>query len=61
MSVKEVVVLQAMQEGKKEVNEKLVEHPLKQDFLGSQDLAVKIKIAGLGDHSAVRQLQVENQ
>ena len=43
LSVKAVVALQAMQEGKKEVNAKLVEHPLKQDLLESQDLAEKIK------------------
>ena len=43
MSVKLVATLQAVQEGKKEVNAKLVEHPLKWDFLRSQDLAEKIK------------------
>ena len=41
--VKVVTALQVVQEGKKEVNAKMVEHPLKQDLLGSQDLVEKIK------------------
>ena len=41
--VKAVVVLQAVQEGKKEVNENMVENLLKQYFLRIQDLAEKIK------------------
>ena len=32
-----------MQEGKKEVTMKLVEYPLKKDFLGSQDIVEKIQ------------------
>ena len=34
---------QASTDGKKELNEKMVEHPLKQDLLGCQDLAKKVK------------------
>ena len=41
--MKGVVALQDVQEVKKEVNAKLVEHPLKQDLLGSRDIAEKIK------------------
>ena len=41
--MKAVTALQVVQEGKKEVNAKLVEHPLKHDFLESQDIAEKIK------------------
>ena len=38
-----VVALQAMQDNKKEVNVNMVEHPLKQDLIGSQDIAEKIQ------------------
>ena len=41
--MKVVATLQAVQEGKKEVNSKMVEHSLKQDFLACQDLAKQIK------------------
>ena len=44
MLVKEVTALQVVQDGKKEVNVKMVEHPLKQDLLGCQNLAEKIKM-----------------
>ena len=43
MSVKEVTMLQDLEEGKKEENKKMVEHPLNQDLLGCQDLDEKIK------------------
>ena len=33
-----------MQKGKKEVTTKLVEYPLKQDLLASQDMAMKIQV-----------------
>ena len=41
--MKAVTALQVVQEGKKEVTAKLVEHPLKQDLLGSQEIAGKIQ------------------
>ena len=40
---KAVTVLQVVQDDKKEVNSKMVEHPLKQDHLTCQDVAEKFK------------------
>ena len=40
---KGVVVPQAVHDGKKEVNSKMVDHSLKQDHLTFQDIAVKFK------------------
>ena len=43
LSMKAVAALQDVQEGKTGVTAKLVEHPMKQDFLGSQDIVEKIQ------------------
>ena len=43
ISVKEFVSLQVVQEGKKEVAEKIMEHPLAHDLTGSWEIAEKVK------------------
>ena len=43
LSVKVVSALQAVQEGKKEVTNKMVEHPLAHDLTGSREIAEKVK------------------
>ena len=43
LSVKELTALQAVQEGKNEVTKNMVENPLKQDLLRSQDIAERIQ------------------